>query len=161
MSKTRFIEYGGDGFWAYDVAMGVFLKHLIDQACRQVERQTLAWLTDSIDRWRENAVVPDVRLYLDPGWTDDQRRLVRTLIDDACRDLEKSESISAEEAASWKILDGQGIVLRGAAQIPTAPAVELGRAIGLLLEGALPEAPPGSWWLYGVEDGVSTIQKMA
>jgi len=161
MSKTLFIKYGGDGFWAYDVAVGVFLKHLLDQACQQVVRQPLTWLIDSIERWRVDTVVSDLGLYLDPGWTHDQRRVVRTLIDQACEELEKSKAISAEEAASWKILDGRGVFSRGAAQILTAPAVELGRAIGLLLEGALPEAPLGSWWFYGGENGVSTIRKRA
>lgn len=32
MTATQFIEYERDGFWAYDVVLGVFLKHLIDAA---------------------------------------------------------------------------------------------------------------------------------
>ena len=32
MSKTQHVEYRGRTFWAYDVALGVFLKYLIDAA---------------------------------------------------------------------------------------------------------------------------------
>jgi hypothetical protein len=161
MSRTLYIEYGGVGFWAYDVASGVFLKHLIERTSLHIERQPCAWLSDCIERWRVNAVVSDFGVHLDPEWTAEQRSLVRSLVDEACHELEKSEAISAEEAASWKILDGQGVFARGATQIPTAPSVELGRAIALLLEGQLPPAPSGTWWYYGVENGVSTIRKKA
>ena len=32
MSQTQYVKYANRGFWAYDVALGVFLKHLIDAA---------------------------------------------------------------------------------------------------------------------------------
>jgi hypothetical protein len=159
MSQTLFIKYGDAGFWAYDVAVGVFLKYLIDRAGQHIERQPSAWLNDCVKQWRVNAVMSEYGLHLDPTWTDDQRQTVSALIDDACQELQKAKQISADEAASWKILDGEGIHSRGAPWIPTAPAVELGRAIGLLLEGALPKAPSGSWWFYGTEGGVSMIKK--
>jgi hypothetical protein len=159
MSKTMFIEYHGEGFWAYDVAVGVFLKHLVDRASQYADAQPSAWLSDCIERWRVNAVITDYGLHLDPAWTDSQRQLVRTLIDEARKEMEKVEAFSAEEAASWDLHDGQGIFSRGEARILTAPSIELGQAIGLILDGALPEAPSGTWWFYGVPDGVSTIQK--
>jgi hypothetical protein len=159
MSQTLYVEFEGDGFWAYDVGVGVFLKYLIDVARAEEEQQSSKWLDDCIKHWRVNAVVSDFGLWLDPEWTDDQRRIIRSLIDTACLELENSDSISAEEAASWQILDGCGVYSRGAETIATAPAIELGRAISLLLEGKLPKAPFGYWWLYGVEGGVSTIKK--
>lgn len=159
MSQTLFVEYGDDGFWAYDVAAGIFLKHLIDCATQHIERQPCPWLSDCVEKWRVNAVMSEYGLHLDPAWTDDQRRTVRTLIDESCQVLQKSKSISPGTAASWKILDGRGVGLRSAGPVPTAPVVELGRAIGLLLEGALPKAPPGTWWFYGVEGGRSTLKK--
>jgi hypothetical protein len=30
VSKTQYAEYGDRGFWTYNVALGIFLKHLID-----------------------------------------------------------------------------------------------------------------------------------
>jgi hypothetical protein len=156
MSKTMFIDYRGEGFWAYDVAVGVLLKHLLDRACL---RQPSAWLSDCIERWRVNAVISDLGVHLDSEWTDTQRQVVRALIEEACQELQKFEAFSADEAASWKIHYGEGIFSRGQAQIPTAPSIELGRAVSLLLEGALPPAPSGTWWFYGVPDGVTTIQK--
>jgi hypothetical protein len=160
MSRTLFIECRGEGFWAYDVAAGVFLKHLIDAASQYIERQPCAWLGDCIEQWRVNAITADFGLHLDPGWTQEQRQIVRTLLDAACEELAKCEAISGEEVASWKILAGEGVFVRGATQIPTAPCVALGRAIALLLEGRLPQAPLGSWWFYGI-DGVATIRKKA
>src|SRR5215469_2062300 len=100
MSKTSFIEYRGEGFWAYDVAVGVLLKHLIDRACL---RQPCSWLSDCIEHWRVEAIVSDYAMSLDPEWTDSQRRVVKTLIEEACQELQKSEAFSAREAASWKI----------------------------------------------------------
>lgn len=56
MSKTMFIEYRGDGFWAYDVAVGVFLKHLIDRAVLYNERQPSPWLGEDIKHWQMNII---------------------------------------------------------------------------------------------------------
>jgi len=158
MSRTLFIDYKGEGFWAYDVAMGLFLKHLIDRACL---RQPSAWLSGCIECWRVNAVVCDFGMHLDPKWTDTQREIIQTLIEEACQELQKFRAFSADEAASWKIHDGEGIFARGAAQIPTAPSIELGHGVGLLLDGALPATPSGTWWFYGLPNGVTTIQEKA
>lgn len=155
MSKTMFIDYRGEGFWAYDVAVGVFLKHLIDRACL---RLPCAWLSDCTERWRVNAVVSDFGMHLDPEWTDSQRQLVRVLIEEACQELLKVEAFSADEAALWKVYNGEGIFARGEAQILASPSIELGRAVSLLLEGALPAAPTGRWWFYGAVDGVTTVR---
>jgi hypothetical protein len=105
------------------------------------------------------AGISDYGWRLDPEWTVAQRQVVRALIEEACEELQKAEAFPAEEAVSWKILDGQGVFSRGMAHIPTAPSIELGRAVCLLLEGALPAAPAGTWWFYGVPDGLTTIRK--
>ena len=156
MSQKMFVDYRGQGFWAYDVAVGVLLKHLIDRACL---REPAPWLSECIERWRVNATVSDLGMHLDPEWTDSQRQIVRELIEEACQELQKVEAFSADEAASWKIHNGKGVFARGALCIPTAPSIELGRAVGMLLEGTLPAAPAGSWWFYGTPDGVTTILK--
>ncbi len=51
MSKTQFVDYGDAGFWAYDVALGIFLKYLID-AAEAVNARTAPWLAVEIENWR-------------------------------------------------------------------------------------------------------------
>ena len=46
MSKTKFVTCGNSHFWAYDVALNVFLKHLID-AAETSEEADKAWPIDS------------------------------------------------------------------------------------------------------------------
>lgn len=156
MSKTMYIEYHGEGFWAYDVAVGVFLKHLIDQACLHNQSN---WLGDCVELWRLNAVVSDFGMHLNHDWSDTERKTVQVLIGEACQELKKINMVSADEAASWRLHAGQGVCLRGEAQVSTAPAIELGKAVSLLLEGSLPAAPPGYWWFYGASQDITTIKK--
>jgi hypothetical protein len=47
MTATQYVEYANRGFWAYDVALGVFLKHLIDAAETSGQAQ-MAWLLTAI-----------------------------------------------------------------------------------------------------------------
>src|SRR5262249_22499838 len=44
MSKTHYIQYRGDGFWGYDVAQGILLKHLADLAEARAGEPGLSWL---------------------------------------------------------------------------------------------------------------------
>jgi hypothetical protein len=158
MSKTLFIEYGGDGFWAYDVAIGIFLKHLIDCA-RSGNYEGKGWLPECVECWRVNAVLTDCGIRLNEDWTQEQLQTIHRIIDCACRTLAASQSISAMEMESWDIVDGQGINARGNAQFPTEPVVELGQAVQALLRGTLPRPPDGEWWFYGGQGGRSTIAK--
>ena len=67
MSKTLFIKFRGNGFWAYDVATGIYLKHLIDAATRRESKENTDWLPACIEAWR-TIVVSDYGLYLDESW---------------------------------------------------------------------------------------------
>src|ERR1700677_1716164 len=127
MSKTRFVQYRGDGFWASDFIVSVFLKHLIDRASAHGEEKASSWLNDCISDWRVIAVVSDYGLEFDSKWSEEERQIILRLIDEACATLEAANAVSEEESASWTILDGQGIWLRGHTRIPTAPVVEIGR----------------------------------
>ena len=159
MSRTMYVEYHGDGLWAYDVAMGVLLKHLIDSAESYASIPDSEWIVPCIRQWRVNAIVSDLGVHLDENWTYVQRQTVHDLIGRACGQLGARPSIPSEEMKSWDILDGQGVYARGAAMIPTAPVVELARAVQDLLYGNLPPAPEGYWWLFGTEEGRGTIKK--
>lgn len=157
MSSTLFVEYRSNGFWAYDVAVGILLKHVIDHAEKLAAQENDAWLHDCVEHWRVNAVISDFGLHLDEDWSGSQIQIVWQLFDDACNDLLKRGSIPAEEMLAWKVLDGDGVFPRGASQFPTAPVVELGRSIQSLLEGTLPEAPDGRHWFFGIEAGRDVI----
>jgi hypothetical protein len=165
VSKTKFVEYGDRGprahgvirlgFWAYDVSLNIFLKHLID-AAEASEQANTVWLSSAISDWRV-ACVPDFTLMLDASWSPGQRQTFLDLAEEACAKLAARESISAEEIVSWPILDDIRIFTRGATEVFTAPIVELGRAIIALVRGELPEAPEGQIWLYGAPKGRMTI----
>jgi hypothetical protein len=165
VSKTKFVEYGNRGlrahgviplgFWAYDVALNVFLKYLID-AAEASDQANTEWLSTAIADWRL-ACVPDYGLTLDANWSTEQRQAFLALAEEACTRLAERESIPAEEIVSWPILDDIRIFTRGAMEVYTAPIVELGRAIIALVRGELPEAPEGQIWLYGAPGGRLTI----
>jgi len=155
VSKTKYVEYAGCGFWTYDVGLGVFLKHLIDAAEASDEAGT-AWLSTAMSSWREAACIPDIGLTLDAGLSAEQRQTFVALAEDACARLANRASILAEEIVAWPMLDDLRIFPRGAPEVDTAPVVELGRAFIALVSGELPEAPDGKIWIYGTETGRQT-----
>jgi hypothetical protein len=115
----------------------------------------------AISDWRSVASIADIGLTLDEGWSPAQRRSFVALADDACARLAMRESIPAEEIVSWPLLDDLRIYPRGAAEVLTAPVVELGRAIIALISGTLPETPTGSTdWLYGTDEGRTMLGRM-
>ena len=156
MSKTQFVRYGSRGFWAYDVALGIFLKHLIDTAVVSDQANT-PWLSSAISSWREVACISDYGLTLDPNWSVAQRQIFIALAEGACSTLAARESIPAEEIVAWPLLEDLHIFPRGKPEVFTGPVVELGRAIIALVSEDLPEAPPGQDWFYGTPTGRGTI----
>src|SRR6267378_1916336 len=103
VSRTQFVEFGNDGFWAYDVALGVFLKHLIDAA--EASGQTdPTWLSGALWSWRV-ACISDFGLTLDADWSAAQRQTFVALAEEACARLATRESIPAEEIVHWQILE--------------------------------------------------------
>lgn len=152
MSQTKYVEYAGRGFWAYDVGLGVFLKHLID-AAESSGDAGMGWLSAAVSSWRAGAGSPDIGLTLDAGWSAEQRQTFVALVEDACARLAKRVSIPAEEIVAWPILDDLRIFPRGASEVETDPVIELGRAFIELVSGELPDPPPGKIWIYGTETG--------
>lgn len=150
------MDYGDRGFWAYDVALDIFVKHLIDAAEASDEAGT-TWLCAAITDWRKTASIADIGLSLDPAWPASQRQVFINLASDACAMLAKRESISAEEIIAWPMLDDLRIYPRGVSEVFTAPLIELGRAVVALVAGTLPDAPKGRAWFYGTDTGRQTI----
>ena len=157
MSQTQPVTCGSCGFWAYDVALGIFLKYLID-AAQANGRATEPWLSQALASWQVSAVISDVGLELDERWSEEQRNEFIALAEQVCAALTLRESISADEIRNWRFSDDLRIEIRGAREVFTAPIVELGQAVIELLRGALPKPPKGSAWLFGTPSGRTTIQ---
>jgi len=157
VSQKQPVTYTDRGFWAYDVAVGVFLKYLID-AAQASEQAKTPWLSDAVSSRRVWAVILDFGLTLDANWSAEQQKKFIALAEEACAALATRDSIPAEEIVSWPFVDDLRIYPRGAKEVLTAPVVELGRAIIGLVCDELPEAPEGEAWIFGSPTGRSTIR---
>jgi hypothetical protein len=157
MTATKGIEFEGRFFWAYDVAAGVFLKHLIDEA-EASEHADEPWLSKAVSSWRVQASITEFGLTLEEEWSSAQRAIFIELAEAACKKLETRELIPAKEIASWPMTDKLRISPRSATEVLTAPIIELGRAIIALVSGNLPPSPKGEAWFYGTPTGRSTIR---
>jgi hypothetical protein len=65
MPATKGIKFEGRFFWAYDVAAGVFLKHLIDEA-EASEQADAPWLSKAVSHWRVQAAITECGLVDSP-----------------------------------------------------------------------------------------------
>jgi hypothetical protein len=157
VSKTRFVSHGEDGFWAYDVALGILLKHVADVAEPLVGNLRTAWLKEAVHTWRVAALL--YSLEIEETWSPAEKEVFIDLVRQACELLKKREMIPAEEIAAWPILDDLRIFPRGATEVATAPVIELGTAIVELVQGSLPPAPINTWWCFGFPDGRTTIRR--
>jgi hypothetical protein len=157
MTATKGIKFGNRFFWAYDVAAGVFIKHLVDEA-EASGQADLPWLSDALSHWRVQAAITEFGLTLDENWSSGERQTFIELAERACKKLATRESIPAEEVVSWPLVDDLRIFPRGAKEVFTAPVIELGRAIIVLVSGDLPQSPRGEAWFYGTPTGRSTIR---
>ena len=161
MSKTLFVHWRDDGFWAFDAVSAVFLKHLIDAATSYLEHHDEPWLAGAVSQWRFNAVCGDLGLFLDESWSNEQIAIFTGLAREACGVLSKREKIPAEEIQSWKMIDGDDgrCFARGLPFLTTASAIRLGEALIKLVNGTLPQPPPGTWWFFATEESGATLRK--
>ena len=161
MSKTLFVDWRDDGFWALDVVSAVFLKHLVDAATSYLEHHDEPWLRDAIRQWRFNAVCGDYGLFLDESWSVEQLGTFTGLARQACNVLSERDKILADEIQSWQLIDGDEgrCFARGEPFITTASAIRLGEAIIKLVNGTLPAPPPGTWWFFATEEDDETLRK--
>jgi hypothetical protein len=157
MTATKGIKFEGRFFWAYDVAAGVFLKHLIDEA-EASDHANEPWLLEAVSEWRVQAAITEFGLTLREQWSSPQRQTFITLAERACKKLATRQSIPANEIASWPLVNELRIFPRSATEVLTAPIIELGHAIVELVSGKLPRPPKGEAWFYGTPTGRSTIR---
>ncbi|MBX7184393.1 MAG: hypothetical protein K1Y01_04530 [Vicinamibacteria bacterium] len=154
MSKTQFVEFSNRGFWAYDVALGIFLKHLVD-AGENPEHAAIQWVQDALPKWRAVIAAAGSGLgwRIDEGWLGSESGLFLQLAQEATRQLASRASIPVAEMEEWAAFDGLENVSRGVPVVLTAPIVELGEAIHRLLQGPSVDPPHGKYWLYGTPTG--------
>jgi hypothetical protein len=157
VTSTQYVEYRNQGFWAYDAALGILLKHVIDVAAPFTMAPDNDWLASAVSEWRVPAAISDFGFTVDKGWSASQLSVFIALFDRACSALSEREAIDSDEIESWTVLDDLRLSSRGASRVSTGPVIELGRAIIALVEGSLPAAPPGTAWFYGVPQGRTTI----
>lgn len=157
MTATKGISFEGRFFWAYDVAAGVFLKYLIDEA-QASEHAVEPWLSKAVSSWRVQAAITEFGLSLEEQWSSTQRQTFIKLAEGACKKLAARESIPADEIACWPLVDELRIFPRTSKEVLTAPVIELGNAIIALVSGNLPRPPKGEAWFYGTPTGRSTIR---
>jgi hypothetical protein len=157
MTATKGIHFEGRFFWAYDVAVGVFLKYLIDEA-QVSEHVNEPWLSQAVSHWRVQAAITECGFALEEQWSSTNRQIFIELAEAACKKLATRDSIPAQEIASWLLTDELRIFPRSATEVLTAPIVELGHAIIALVSGSLPRPPKGEAWFYGTPTGRSTIR---
>ena len=158
VSATQIVKYAGRGFWAYDVAVGIFIKHLLDAAEKSGEAHR-PWLSKAMSDWRVQAVVMERGFTIDERWSAEERDAFIAMAEQACAAIATREFIPVAEIVGWPFVDDLRIFPRTAArEIRTAPIVELGRAMVALLFDRLPAAPRGEAWFFGTPDGRSTIK---
>jgi hypothetical protein len=158
MSKTTPVTFRGRGFWAFDVSLSILLAELIDLAEGLGPDQRPPWLAGALPTLRVHAIVgADFQFSPDLGLEDGQLDGLVALFAEASRRLRLRRTVTAAEAAQWRVLDDQTVLWRPAAAVETAPIAELGEAIIRLLRGTLPPAPPGTWWCFGLSGGPQTV----
>ena len=155
VSATKYVNYGGRGFWAYDIVLGVFVKCLID-AVEATGYSRAPFLDNALRSWRLAPVI-DIGFSLERSWTTLQRQNVVTFVEEACARLATRDSIPIEEIVNWPSPRGLRLFHRGRKEVRTTPVIELGRAIIALLRDELPKAPMGEAWFF-TEKGRSTIR---
>jgi hypothetical protein len=157
MSQTTYINFRGNGFWAYDVVSSVFLRFMINAAIERTAANTDEWLNDTLENWRVNAVTPDLGFYLDDDWPHTKIATVVELCQRAAETIRIGGDISASDVESWPILDELRIFPRGYDPVPAEPVARFGDAVVALLENTLPKPPGRHAWFFTLGENVGTI----
>jgi hypothetical protein len=157
VSKFGLVEFSGQSFWTYDVSLSIMLVETIRVGEELPADQRPEWLSEALDEFRVLAVVPDLGFSID--WPAESVGLLRSLLVQASQRLAARGALTAEEVATWNLLDGYTIDLRGAEVVDMYEVVELTEATIELIDGAFTEPPPGTLWMYGFPGGRSTVPR--
>jgi hypothetical protein len=160
MSKTVPVRFGGRGFWAYDVSLGILLLEAIHVAVQRPPEQRPPWAEAVLEDLRTHIRVGASFVFsLDAdGWNDQQRSYVRSITAEAGRRLRDRGTITAAEAAHRYVINGAPYFLRGQEQIDGAVVADLAEAIERLILDELPPVPvTDRRWFFGVDGGPRTL----
>lgn len=158
MTRTAFVSFRDDGFWAYDVAGSIFLWHLIDSAGQRLQSNPEPWLQNMVQHWRVAALVTELAHYADDDWSPSQVDTVIELSRNATDTIRRHGDFAADDVQSWPVLDDHRISTRGHDPIPAESVARLGDPFVTLLQGKLPPPPHNELWLYSLDDHVNTIE---
>ena len=161
MTRTAYVGYRDNAFWAYDVPGSIFLWFLIQSAEKYLAQYKGHWLSEVIPKWRVSAVITEMAYYADDEWTAEQVDLILQLCDDAISTIRQHGDFAASDVEAWPVLDDQRIFTRGHDPIPTEPIARLGDAFTLLLRGQLPKPPTQHLWFYTLDGNTDTIKMNA
>lgn len=151
MTKTLYVEFRGNGFWAFDVSAAVFLKHLIDVANEHLCSNDDQWLCDAIRHWQITVAAAELAWFADNTWTPEQVATVIQLSKLAIRTILEKGDIPAATVTAWRILESHSIFCRGFDPIPALAVVGLGDAFVDLLQGSLATPPTGHQWFFTLD----------
>jgi len=155
MSRSVFVGFKGDGFWAYDVVSSTYLGFLTSAANVLATDKQQYWLEEAVRAWHINMEISDYGLHLDEDWSESQLETVRELCRFAIKKIRGADTILWSDIEMWPILP----VRRGHDSIPSEPVAGFGEAIIALLEGKLAQPPTGHWWFYTLDDKVDLIER--
>jgi hypothetical protein len=159
VSRFWVVEFGGRSFWTYDVSLSIMLVETIWVGEELPADHCPEWLSEALDQFRVLAVVADLGFSIDLNWPAESVGLLRSLLVEASHRLAARRTLTAEEVATWNVLDGRTIDLRGAEIVDMYEVVELTEATIELIGGTFPEPPPGTLWMYGFPGGRSTVPR--
>jgi hypothetical protein len=165
VSKTVPVRCADQEFWAYDLALGIWLKKALDEVHSNGWQGEPGASADELRGWETVAVLgANSLLDLTPrAETAPRRENFEAIATSVEAWLVDRERIPGVELASWRLLgnaqlsrsDAPAIVEYG---MQTGPVVDLGRALLAAVRGSLPPAPTSTWWFFGYEVGGSTIK---
>jgi len=161
VSKTVAVTNGEVSFWAYDLALGIWLKLFCDEVRSQGWAGPGATFESDVREWELTAVLGANRgLDLAREWTIEKR----LMFDEAARRVQQAlaagDHLGSDEINSWRLLDGQPIARAGTlgGRLQAEPILDLGEALMGLVAGNLASAPPGTWWMIGYSPERTTIE---
>jgi hypothetical protein len=168
VSRTVAVTCGSQEFWAYDLALGIWLKKALDEIARQGWQGEPSPAAAELSDWATVAVLGSSSvLDLTPRSLtlarQDNFEGIATGIETW---LESRERLSGPELAEWRLLDDAPISRADAPAVvengtETAPVIDLGRALVSAVLGVLPPPPPATWWAIGFASERTTIAMRA
>lgn len=158
MSKTTFVSYQDQWFWAYDVSLDILLKFVIEVGEAYQGLSGDNWLVKTLNKLRVIIRVNDYGLDVDGICPPEEIGHFVKILNEAMDLISRTESLSENEIRSWEILPDCHISTRGQEIVRTKPIIELGQAIVDMINHSLPDAPTGTRWLHGAPGGIITVK---